>query len=197
MWYAKMYFSGEKEFFENDALNAGLPSKQLELPVLESLLTFLELDEEITPIKLERTSVNWERLLRAAPVKRIQPRWWSSVCWPRSTFIFAFYIRAQLRLFFRKWLRSSGNSGDCFGLSAEFVTQFSETRKQVEKFFECVLDVDSGREPQKQAAKKLSSRPAGDRSCSSSSRSAWALSRSNRAAARSCFVFARRARTID
>ena len=36
----------------------------------------------------------------------------------------------------------------------EFVTQFSETRKQVEKFFECVLDVDSAdREPQKQAAK--------------------------------------------
>lgn len=36
----------------------------------------------------------------------------------------------------------------------EFAKQFSETRKQVEKFLECVLDVDSaGREPQKQAAK--------------------------------------------
>ena len=46
MWYAKMYFSGEKEFFENDAFGMqGLPSKQLELPFLESLLTFLELDE--------------------------------------------------------------------------------------------------------------------------------------------------------
>ena len=33
MWYAKMYFSGEKEFFENDAFGMqGLPSKQLELP---------------------------------------------------------------------------------------------------------------------------------------------------------------------
>ena len=32
MWYAKMYFSGEKEFFENDAFGMqGLPSKQLEL----------------------------------------------------------------------------------------------------------------------------------------------------------------------
>lgn len=32
----------------------------------------------------------------------------------------------------------------------ESIKQFSETRKQVEKFFECVLDVDSaGREPQK------------------------------------------------
>ena len=32
----------------------------------------------------------------------------------------------------------------------EFAKQFSETRKQVEKFLKCVLDVDSaGREPQK------------------------------------------------
>ncbi|MFR0788681.1 MAG: hypothetical protein ACLSHM_10980 [Vescimonas sp.] len=47
MWYAKMYFSGEKEFFENDAFGMqGLPSKRLELPFLESLLTFLELDEK-------------------------------------------------------------------------------------------------------------------------------------------------------
>ena len=52
MWYAKMYFSGEKEFFENDAF-------------LESLLTFLELDEkEITPM-LERISVNWERFVES------------------------------------------------------------------------------------------------------------------------------------
>ena len=43
---AKMYFSGEKEFFENDAFRMqGVPSRQLELPFLERLLTFLELDE--------------------------------------------------------------------------------------------------------------------------------------------------------
>ena len=42
-----------------------LPSKQLELPFLESLLTFLELDEkEITPM-LERISVNWERFVES------------------------------------------------------------------------------------------------------------------------------------
>ena len=66
MWYAKMYFSGEKEFFENDAFGMqGLPSKQLELPFLESLLTFLELDEkEIKPM-LERISVNWERFVES------------------------------------------------------------------------------------------------------------------------------------
>lgn len=76
MWYAKMYFSGEKEFFENDAFGMqGVPSKQLELPFLESLLTFLELDEkEITPM-LERISVNWERFVESRDVRRIQPRW--------------------------------------------------------------------------------------------------------------------------
>ena len=47
MWYTKMYFSGEKEFFENDAFGMqGVPSRQLELPFLESLLTFLELDKK-------------------------------------------------------------------------------------------------------------------------------------------------------
>ena len=50
IWYAKMYFSGEKEFFENDAFGMqGVPSRQLELPFLESLLTFLELDEKSLP----------------------------------------------------------------------------------------------------------------------------------------------------
>ena len=99
MWYAKMYFSGEKEFFENDAFGMqGLPSKQLELPFLESLLTFLELNEkEITPM-LERISVNWEHFVESTS-ERIQPRWWSSVCWPRSTFTFAFYIRAASAAF--------------------------------------------------------------------------------------------------
>lgn len=48
---------------------------------------------------------------------------------------------------------SSGSSAIALDLK-EFAKQFSETRKQVEKFLECVLDVDSaGREPQKQAAK--------------------------------------------
>ena len=43
----------------------GVQSKQLELPFLDSLLTFLELDEkEITPM-LERISVNWERFVES------------------------------------------------------------------------------------------------------------------------------------
>mgnify|MGYP000015512724 FL=1 len=154
MWYAKMYFSGEREFFENDAFGMqGLPSKQLELPFLESLLTFLELDEkEITPM-LERISVNWEHFVE------------SSDLGAHTAAMVELGMLAEKHIYLRLlYTRSFG----CFSVNGydqaeiqaialdlkEFVTQFSETRKQVEKFLECVLDVDSaGREPQKQAAK--------------------------------------------
>ena len=154
MWYAKMYFSGEKEFFENDAFGMqGLPSKQLELPFLESLLTFLELDEkEITPM-LERISVNWEHFVE------------SSDLGAHTAAMVELGMLAEKHIYFRLlYTRCFGcisvNGFDQAEIQAialdlkEFVTQFSETRKQVEKFLECVLDVDSaGREPQKQAAK--------------------------------------------
>lgn len=135
MWYAKMYFSGEREFFENDAFGMqGLPSKQLELPFLESLLTFLELDEkEITPM-LERISVNWERFVESRA---------------REAYTAAMVelgVLAEKHIYFRLlYTRSFG----CFSVNGydqaeiqaialdlkEFVTQFSETRKQVEKFW--------------------------------------------------------------
>ena len=154
MWYAKMYFSGEREFFENDAFGMqGLPSKQLELPFLESLLTFLELDEkEITPM-LERISVNWEHFVE------------SSDLGAHTAAMVELGMLAEKHIYFRLlYTRCFGcisvNGFDQAEIQAialdlkEFVKQFSETRKQVEKFLECVLDVDSaGREPQKQAAK--------------------------------------------
>ena len=98
MWYAKMYFSGEKEFFENDAFGMqGLPSKQLELPFLESLLTFLELDEkEITPM-LERISANWERFVES----RAREAYGGARCAGREAHLSSPFIYAQLRLHFR------------------------------------------------------------------------------------------------
>ena len=154
MWYAKMYFSGEKEFFENDAFGMqGLPSKQLELPFLESLLTFLELDEkEITPM-LERISVNWEHFVESSDLKA------------HTAAMVELGMLAEKHIYFRLlytrcYSCSSRRDLGKAPLQAitldlkEFAKQFSETRKQVEKFLECVLDVDSaGREPQKQAAK--------------------------------------------
>ena len=64
MWYAKMYFSGEKEIFEYDALGMQeLPSVHRELPFLESLLSFLELNDAEIPPMLARISGNWERFV--------------------------------------------------------------------------------------------------------------------------------------
>ena len=62
MWYVKMYFSGDKEFFEYDSFGMqGYPVEPKVFPFLESLLSFQELDsEEYVPV-LERISDNWEK----------------------------------------------------------------------------------------------------------------------------------------
>ncbi len=154
MWYAKMYFSGEKEFFENDAFGMqGVPSKQLELPFLESLLTFLELDEkEITPM-LERISVNWERFVESRDREAYTAAMVELGYAGREAHLPSPFIYALLQLQLPKGLGKAPLQAIALDLK-EFAKQFSETRKQVEKFLECVLDVDSaGREPQKQAAK--------------------------------------------
>ena len=49
MWYAKMYFSEKKEVFQFDSHGVqGVPSTYRELPFLESLLSFLEMDTPST-----------------------------------------------------------------------------------------------------------------------------------------------------
>ena len=65
MWYAKMYFSEKKEVFQFDGYGVqGVPTTCRELPFLESLLSFLEMDcGELTPA-LRGVAENWARLLR-------------------------------------------------------------------------------------------------------------------------------------
>ena len=65
MWYAKMYFSEKKEVFQFDSHGIqGVPLTYKELPFLESLLSFLEMDcGELTPA-LRGVAENWERLLQ-------------------------------------------------------------------------------------------------------------------------------------
>ena len=65
MWYAKMYFSEKKEVFQFDSYGVqGVPSTYKELPFLESLLSFLEMDcDELTP-SLRRIAESWERLFQ-------------------------------------------------------------------------------------------------------------------------------------
>ena len=129
MWYTKMYFYGRKS---SDISEIGR--------------------KEITPM-LERISVNWEHFVE------------SSDLGAHTAAMVELGMLAEKHIYFRLlYTRCFGcisvNGFDQAEIQAialdlkEFAKQFSETRKQVEKFLECVLDVDSaGREPQKQAAK--------------------------------------------
>ena len=109
---------------------------------------------------LERISVNWERFVES----RAREAYTAAMVELGVLAEKHIYLRL---LYTRSFGCFSVNGYDQAEIQAialdlkEFAKQFSETRKQVEKFLKCVLDVDSaGREPQKQAAKKLSSRPA-------------------------------------
>ena len=64
MWYAKMYFSEDREIFQYDSLGTqGVPDVQKEFPFLESLLSFQELDcAEVTPM-LQSATDNWSRFI--------------------------------------------------------------------------------------------------------------------------------------
>ena len=64
MWYAKMYFSEDREIFQYDSLGTqGVPDVQKEFPFLERLLSFQELDcAEVTPI-LQSITDNWSRFI--------------------------------------------------------------------------------------------------------------------------------------
>ena len=63
-WYAKMYFSGDREIFQYDSMGTqGAPCVQQELPFLESLLSFQELDiAEQTPL-LKDIADCWSRYI--------------------------------------------------------------------------------------------------------------------------------------
>ena len=131
MWYAKMYFSGEKEFFENDAFGMqGVPSRQLELPFLESLLTFLELDEkEITPM-LERISVNWERFVESRAREAYTAAMVElGVLAEKHIYLRLLYTRCY-SCSFRRDLGKAPLQAISLDLK-EFAKQFSETRKRV------------------------------------------------------------------
>ena len=64
MWYAKMYFSENRKIFQYDSLGMqSVPDVQRELPFLESLLSFQELDcAEVTPL-LQCIAEDWSRFI--------------------------------------------------------------------------------------------------------------------------------------
>ena len=157
MWYAKMYFSGKQEIFQYDASGTqGVPSTQVELPFLESLLSFLEMDwGEVTPA-LQGIAENWERLLReddreagtAAMVDLGQLA-------QRHIYLRLLYVRCYDR-FSRVGAGIQVSEQEDQQLLDELrhlSEQLPLYQRQVQRFFDLVLDVDSaGRDPQKQAA---------------------------------------------
>jgi hypothetical protein len=157
MWYGKMYFSEDREIFEYDASGTqGVPSTRQELPFLESLLTFQEMDcSELTPI-LQRIYKNWSRLVaeddRQAGTDAMVEL---GELAHRHIYFQLLYVRWYDRF-------SRVGTNDDRG-SAEDQQMLDELRclpeqiplyqQQIQHFFELVLDVDTaGREPQKQAA---------------------------------------------
>ena len=158
MWYAKMYFSEGREIFQYDSLGMqGVPDVQRELPFLESLLSFQELDcAEVTPM-LQSIADNWSRFIseddKEALVNAMKKLGeLASVhiyfqllyvhCYYRQT---AMYIQND---------RGSAEDAQMLDELRQLPERLPRYQQQIQRFFELVLDVDSaGREPQAQAAR--------------------------------------------
>lgn len=158
MWYVKMYFSEKREFVQCDTSGIqGVPSVDREFPFLESLLTFLEMDcGELTPI-LQRIADRWSRLIaeddrEAGTDAMVELGQLKS----RHIYLELLYVRWYDR-FSRIGIYGDRGSAEDEQMLAELrdlPEQLLLYQKQVQRFFDLVLDVDSaGRDPQQQAAK--------------------------------------------
>lgn len=157
MWYAKMYFSEKKEFFQYDPAGIqGAPSTCLELPFLESLLSFLEMDCDALMPVLQKISDHWSRLIME------DDRQAGTYAMAELGQLSSQHI--YLQLLYVRWYDRFSRMGACGDRgSAEDRQMLDELKalpellpryqKQVQKFFDLVLDVDSaGRDPQQQAS---------------------------------------------
>ena len=153
-----MYFSEKREVFQCDASGIqGVPSVDREFPFLESLLTFLEMDcGELTPI-LQRIADRWSRLIAefdrdAGTEAMVELGQLKS----RHIYLELLYVRWYDR-FSRMGIYGDRGSAEDEQMLAELrdlPEQLLLYQKQVQRFFDLVLDVDSaGRDPQQQAAK--------------------------------------------
>lgn len=158
MWYAKMYFSEKREFFQYDAAGMqGLPSVSRELPFLESLLSFLEMDcEELAPT-LRQIYEDWDRLIseddrQAGTNAMVELDGLGS----RHIYLQLLYTRWYDRMTRMGVFgdRGSGEDRQMLEELRRLPEQLPLYQKQIQRFFELVLDVDSaGRDPQQQASR--------------------------------------------
>ena len=157
MWYAKMYFSEKKEVFQFDGYGGqGVPSTCRELPFLESLLSFLEMDCGELTLALRRVAENWERLLQeddreagtAAMMELGQLK-------SRHIYLELLYVRCYDR-FSRMGAGIRVSKQEDREMLEELrglPEQLPLYQRQIQRFFDLVLDVDqAGRDPQKQAS---------------------------------------------
>ena len=163
MWYAKMYFSEDREIFQYDSLGTqGVPDVQKEFPFLESLLSFQELDcAEVTPI-LQSITDNWGRFIAEDDrdalenVRRKLGRLDSIHIYFRLLHVHCRYRQSAMYI---QNDRGSAEDAQILDELRQLPEQLPLYQQQIQRFFELVLNVDSaGREPQAQAAKKLLSR---------------------------------------
>ena len=158
MWYAKMYFSEGKEIFQYDAAGTqGVPSVQKELPFLESLLSFQELDcSELTPM-LQYITDNWSKLVAEGDTEaRINAMMKLGALASVHIYFQLLYVHCYDRQVTMSIKNNRGNLEDQQMLDElrrlpELLPLY---QKQIQRFFDLVLDVDTaGREPQLQASK--------------------------------------------
>ena len=157
MWYAKMYFSEKKEVFQFDSHGVqGVPSTYKELPFLESLLSFLEMDcKELEPL-LRRAYENWSLLIdrddRDAGVRTLMDL---GDLGSRHIYLHLLYVRWFER-FGRMGITQDRGSREDQEMLEELQglpEQLPLYQQQVQRFFDLVLDVDkAGRDPQQQAS---------------------------------------------
>lgn len=158
MWYAKMYFSEKREFFQYDATGTqGVPNVSRELPFLESLLSFLELDCGSLAPALRQIGEAWNRLITEddrqagtnAMVELAQLK-------QRHIYLELLYVRWYDR-FSRMGAFDNRGSEEDRQMLDELLSlpeQLPLYQMQIQRFFELVLDVDgAGRDPQQQASR--------------------------------------------
>ncbi len=158
MWYCKMYFSGDREIFEYDAAGIqGCPAERRELPFLESLLSFQELDiDELIPT-LQRICDHWDRFFETGNRQDSTDAMAELGASADRHIYFQLLYRSWYDSFSTLYQKNSMDRATEL-LPIDELRRLPEQlvlwQKQVQRFFDCVLDVDAaGREPQKQAYK--------------------------------------------
>lgn len=154
MWYVKMYFSGDKEFFEYNSFGMqGYPVEPKVFPFLESLLSFQELDSEELAPELERVCDNWEKWITAEDRDAITAVMVKlGELKERHIYFQLLYTRCYNRISNPNRKRDDAEDQRILAELRDVAEQLPQYQKQIQKFFELVLDVDqAGRDPQKQA----------------------------------------------